>query len=169
MANRVLLGNRATGGYGMYVSKAGNNVLTCNRKELLFDSSQKRAGEVYAGGTQSSIGNSGQNFLTTGSKSNLGYIPLVVYTEDKRGEFDDNQGLDQLYISRRDFVKTTTSTITPKTLGQQVNPVQQPLGGFPQPGSSIFNRRTADACTNFKFLVLKIPCAYGYMNSTYFG
>ena len=166
MANRVLLGNRATGGYGMYVSKAGSNVLTCNRKELLFDSSQKRAGEVYAGGTQSSIGNSGQNFLTTGSKSNLGYIPLVIYTEDKRGEFDDNQGIDQLYISRRDFIQTTSSTITPKTLGGQVNPVQQQLSSFPE---EINNRRTADACTNFKFLVLKIPCAYGYMNSTYFG
>ena len=166
MANRVLLGNRATGGYGMYVSKAGSNVLTCNRKELLFDSSQKRAGEVYAGGTQSSIGTSGQNFLTTGSKSSLGYIPLVVYTEDKRGEFDDNTGNDTLYISRRDFIKTTTSTITPKTLGEQVDPVSSPLNGFPQ---SIENRRTADACTNFKFLVLKIPCAYGYMNSTYFG
>ena len=51
MANRVLLGNRATGGYGLYVSKANSNVLTCDRKELLFDSSQKRAGEVYAGGT----------------------------------------------------------------------------------------------------------------------
>ena len=169
MANRILLGKRATGGTGMYVSKAGSNVLTCNRKELLFDSSQKRAGEVYAGGTQSSIGNSGQNFLTTGSKSNLGYIPLVIYTEDKRGEFDDNTGSDTLYISRRDFIKTTSSTITPKTLGEQVSPVSQPLGGFPTPTTSILNRRNADACTNFKFLVLKIPCAYGYMNSTYFG
>ena len=169
MANRILLGKRATGGTGMYVSKAGSNVLTCNRKELLFDSSQKRAGEVYAGGTQSSIGNSGQNFLTTGSKDSLGYIPLVIYTEDKRGEFDDNTGSDTLYISRRDFIKTTTSTITPKTLGEQVSPVSQPLGGFPTPTTSILNRRSADACTNFKFLVLKIPCAYGYMNSTYFG
>ena len=169
MANRVLLGNRATGGYGMYVSKAGSNVLTCNRKELLFDSSQKRAGEVYAGGTQSSIGNSGINFLTTGSKSNLGYIPLVIYTEDKRGGFDDSTGVDLLYISRRDFIKTTSSTITPKTLGEQVNPVSSPLNGFPSPATSILNRRSADACTNFKFLVLKIPCAYGYMNSTYFG
>ena len=48
MANRVLAGNRSTGGYGLYVSKANSNVLTCDRKELLFDSSQKRAGEVYA-------------------------------------------------------------------------------------------------------------------------
>ena len=26
MANRVLIGNRATGGYGLYVSRAGDNV-----------------------------------------------------------------------------------------------------------------------------------------------
>ena len=55
MANRVLLGNRSTGGYGMYVSKAGSNVVSCNRKDLLFDSSQQRAGEIYAGGTQSTL------------------------------------------------------------------------------------------------------------------
>ena len=38
MANRVLLGNRATGGYGLYVSKSNSNVLTCDIKDLLLDS-----------------------------------------------------------------------------------------------------------------------------------
>ena len=100
MANRVLLGNRSTGGYGLYVSKANSNVLTCDRKELLFDSSQKRAGEVYAGGSQSSIaGNASQSFLSTGSKDNLGYIPLVVWTEDKRGESSDVGENEEIYLS----------------------------------------------------------------------
>ena len=27
-----------------------------------------------------------KTFLTTGSKDNLGYIPLVIYTEDKKEE-----------------------------------------------------------------------------------
>ena len=85
MANRVLMGNRSTGGYGLYVSKSGSNVLNCARKDLLFDASQSRAGEVYAGGSLSSLGNTTQNFLSTGSKANLGYIPLVVSTEDRRG------------------------------------------------------------------------------------
>ena len=79
--NRVLAGNRATGGYGLYVSKANSNVLTCDKKELLFDSTQDvgGTGQVYAGGTLSSLSGS-QNFLTqTGTtKDNLGYIPLVI-------------------------------------------------------------------------------------------
>ena len=163
MANRVLLGNRATGGYGMYVSKAGSNVLTCNRKELLFDSSQKRAGEVYAGGTQSSIGTSGQNFLTTGSKSNLGYIPLVVYTEDKRGDLEDDTGDEGLTLERTDTLETTVNTIKPVTIGTEIsyNTASLEL-------NTVNQRRTDLQATNVKFMVLKIPLAYGYMTNTYF-
>ena len=38
MANRVLAGNRTTGGYGLYVSKPTANVLTCGVGDLLFAS-----------------------------------------------------------------------------------------------------------------------------------
>ena len=37
MANRILIGNRATGGYGLYVSKTGEDVLTTT-ETLAFDS-----------------------------------------------------------------------------------------------------------------------------------
>jgi len=162
MANRVLLGNRSTGGYGLYVSKANSNVLTCDRKELLFDSSQKRGGEVYAGGSQSSIGGtSSQSFLSTGTKDNLGYIPLVIWTEDKRGEFAEVDGDDEIYRERQDFIETTTSTIAPKTLGIQISPSYTADSG-------IDNRDSGESCTNIKFMVLKIPCAYGYMTSANF-
>ena len=30
------------------------------------------------------------------------------------------------------------------------------------------NTGGTQACTDLEFVVLKIPCAYGYMNSTYF-
>ena len=162
MANRVLIGNRSTGGYGLYVSKANSNVLTCDRKELLFDSSQKRAGEVYAGGSQSSIaGNASQSFLSTGNKDNLGYIPLVVWTEDKRGESSDVGENEEIYRTRQDFLETTSSTIAPKTLGEQIGE-----GG--DGGDGINNRDSGESCTNIKFMVLKIPCAYGYMTSAHF-
>ena len=160
MANRILAGNRATGGYGLYVSKANSNVLICDRKELLFDSSQKRAGDVYAGGTQSST--SGQNFLTTSSKASLGYIPLVVSTEDKRGEKDTTDGDEEFYQSRTDFIETTINSVTPKTMDGQIS---SSTSALPSPVAS---RETASACTNFKFMVLKIPCAYGYMTSANF-
>ena len=160
--NRVLAGNRSTGGYGLYISKANSNVLTCDRKELLFDSSQKRGGEVYAGGSQSSIaGNASQSFLSTGSKDNLGYIPLVIWTEDKRGERSIVDGDDEIYRERQDFIETTTSTIAPKSLGIQIGPSTSSATG-------IDNRDSGDSCTNIKFMVLKIPCAYGYMTSAYF-
>lgn len=61
MANRVLLGNRATGGQGLYISKAGQNVLTCADKELLFDSRKFRTAQIYAGGI-------GINFVRSSSE-----------------------------------------------------------------------------------------------------
>ena len=84
MANRVLMGNRSSGGYGLYVSKANSNVLTCDDKDLLLSSNGKVSGAmpVYAGGSQSSLSGS-LNFLSTGSKDNLGYIPLVIATENE--------------------------------------------------------------------------------------
>ena len=164
MANRVLLGNRSTGGYGAYVSKAGHNVLTCARKELLMDSSQKRAADIYAGGSQSSLGSSGQNFLTTGSKASLGYIPLVIHTEDKRGEYETTPGADENYWTQdMAVIETTTSTITPKTIGQEVSSSTSNIESI-----TVRNRISANSCTNIKFLVVKIPCAYGYMTSANF-
>ena len=38
MANRVLIGNRSSGGYGIYVSKSGSDVLTCDVDDLIFSS-----------------------------------------------------------------------------------------------------------------------------------
>ena len=79
MANRVLIGNKDASaspgtnyGYGMYVSKAGSNVLTCGRKDLLFDSSQGTgaSGFIYAEGFDLDI-SAAHNFLTTNSKPNL--------------------------------------------------------------------------------------------------
>ena len=162
MANRVLIGNRSTGGYGLYVSKANSNVLTCDRKELLFDSSQKRAGEVYAGGNQSSLSNSGQSFLSTSSKDSLGYIPLVISTEDKRGEWEYTDGDEEFNGNTIDIIETTTSTVRPRSMDGSVS---SSTSSLPDP---IGSRRSGQECTNFKFMVLKIPCAYGYMTSANF-
>ncbi len=170
MANRVLLGNRATGGYGLYVSKANSNVLDCDKKELLFDSSEYRGtGQVYAGGGSLNItSGSSQDFLTTGSKDNLGYIPLVICNEDYAGEwraaYTQSGTAHEIWQSRVDVMKTTSSAITPIYLDYSTgtyvyddrrNSTEAHFGGD-------------QACTNLHFTVLKIPCAYGYMNGTYF-
>ena len=73
MANRVLMGNRATGGYGLYVSKTGDDVLTTTNP-LAFDS---RTGSGWA------VKDYGQFIISAGGADvtkthNLGYNPLVA-------------------------------------------------------------------------------------------
>ena len=87
MANRVVLGKLPDGNFGLLVSKPTENVLTTAAKNMLFDSRLNRTGQVYAGANNiASIGSSGDNFLTTNSKSSLGYIPLVIVSEKNKGE-----------------------------------------------------------------------------------
>ena len=168
MANRVLLGNRSTGGYGLYVSKEGQNVLTCADKELLFDSRANRTGLVYAGATGLNLGDSADNFLTTGSKASLGYPPLVVVSEKNTGERYSSSA-DQ-YTDQISFWKTTDSTITPATGQVGVTNSGVLSGDIPTNGRAISGvSDTQEDATNVSYFVLRIPCAYGYMTSTYFG
>ena len=47
MANRVLIGNRATGGYGLYVSRLTSNVLNCANDKLLFNTDHGETGSNF--------------------------------------------------------------------------------------------------------------------------
>ena len=168
MGNRVLLGNRSTGGYGLYVSKDGSDVTSCAKKDLLFDSTSVRSGMVYAGATGLTLNDSADNFLTTGSKASLGYIPLVISVEKNMGARFESDGSESVDIDEISLWKTTTSTYTPctaETLGSGGN-------GYigPQNGRS-YNQisSTNENAINVSYFVLRIPCAYGYMTSTYFG
>ena len=62
MANRVLLGNRATGGYGLYVSRAGDDVTTTGNP-LAFDSRSACTLLVHS---------YGQGIATNGNQINIG-------------------------------------------------------------------------------------------------
>ena len=37
MANRVLIGDRTTGGYGLYVSRLTSNILNCANDKIMFN------------------------------------------------------------------------------------------------------------------------------------
>ena len=176
MANRVLLGNRSTGGYGVYVSKANSNVLTCDDKDLLLSSNQKVSGAmpVYAGGSQSSLSSS-LNFLTTSSKDDLGYIPLVITNEVENrvwnwGAKTSGAADIQLCQNNVSFFTYTSSTLTPALLrpfpANDVDGVVETRRT--STGDYGSNTGGTQACTGLEFVVLKIPCAYGYMTSTYF-
>jgi len=170
MANRVLLGNRSTGGYGLYVSKDGSDVTSCAKKDLLFDSTSVRSGLVYAGATGLTLNDSADNFLTTGSKASLGYIPLVISVEKNMGERFEYDGSESVDIDEISIWKTTTSTYTPCTAttlnGASISSdYTGPTDGrgYDQISS------TNENAINVSYFVLRIPCAYGYMTSTYFG
>ena len=89
-------------------------------------------------------------------------MSFVNKKEDKRGEKDTQAGDEEFYQSRTDFIETTINSVTPKTMDGQISSSTSALG------SPIASRESASACTNFKFMVLKIPCAYGYMTSANF-
>ena len=175
MANRVVLGKLPDGNFGLLVSKPTQNVLTTAAKNMLFDSRLNRTGQVYAGANNiASIGSSGDNFLTTNSKSSLGYIPLVIVSEKNKGERFQLGG-DEFFVDNVSIWKTTTSTFTPAEARAN-----------PDDGGTLDNDTPADGRTyqagtsgspptsflnalNVSYFVLRIPCAYGYMTTSNFG
>ncbi len=169
MANRVLLGNRSTGGYGLYVSKEGADVTSCAKKDLLFDSTSFRSGMVYAGAKNLTLNDSADNFLTTGSKPSLGYIPLVISVEKNMGERFEYDGSESVDIDEISLWKTTTSTYTPCT-ARTLDGASSTAYGGPANGRNYDQiSSTNENAINVSYFVLRIPCAYGYMTSTYFG
>ena len=179
MANRVVLGKLPDGNFGLLVSKPTENVLTTASKNMLFDSRLNRTGQVYAGANNiASIGASGDNFLTTNSKSSLGYIPLVIVSEKNKGErilLTANTAIDEFFLDNVSIWKTTTSTFTPAEARAN-----------PDDGGTLDNDTPADGraytvgtggslgagilnALNVSYFVLRIPCAYGYMTTSNFG
>ncbi len=73
MANRVLIGNRATGGYGLYVSQSGENVLDTTNA-LQFDSRMGASTIVHSYGQGSIAGGASAHSIT----HSLGYNPLFA-------------------------------------------------------------------------------------------
>ena len=73
MANRILIGNRATGGQGLYVSQDGDNVLTTTNA-LQFDSRMAASAIVHSF-AQGTIGGNSVADIT----HNLGYTPTFAF------------------------------------------------------------------------------------------
>lgn len=151
MANRVILGKIGTTDFGLQVSQPGDNVLS-PIEPLIFDSTSVRSGMTYAGGSAAST--TGINWSST--KGTLGYIPLCVSMDDKKGTIEsyDIGSEEERYQERAGMHEVTTTNINPIKFEEFVD-IGQGGGG----GAGV--SRTA---TNFKFIVLRIPCQYGKMN-----
>ena len=72
MANRVLIGDRSTGGYGCYISKNGEDVLTTTNS-LIFDSRMGASAIVHSYAQGTLVGEASTNIT-----HNLGYNPLYA-------------------------------------------------------------------------------------------
>jgi len=151
MANRVILGKIGATDFGLQVSQPGDNVLSPT-EPLIFDSTSVRSGMTYAGGSAAST--TGINWSST--KGTLGYIPLCISMDDKKGTIEsyDISAEEERYQERAGMHEVTTTNINPIKFEEFVDSGQGGGGGA---GVS----RTA---TNFKFIVLRIPCQYGKMN-----
>jgi len=49
VAQRILIGNRSTGGYGLYVSKSGADVTSCGKNDLYFWTENEESGGNFVG------------------------------------------------------------------------------------------------------------------------
>lgn len=140
MANRILLGKSGSD-YVLKVSQPGDTggVLSPN-EPLLFDSTSARTGMVYAGGNSAST--TGINWSAT--KGQLGFIPLVISTDDNAGSKETFSSGTEEYYENGEHFDTTVTSITPRD--------EDGSGG-----------RTA---TNLKFMVIRLPMQYGKMNDS---
>ena len=89
MANRVLLGNHDSLGYGLFVSKPTKNVLSVTGNDLIYDSTVQRSGTIHQ--TSVITMSSGNATASLTISPTIDYIPYVkinrvdgtnVYGED---------------------------------------------------------------------------------------
>ena len=139
MPARIILGEDASGVYGLKISQPGDNVLSPS-EPFLFDSASARTGMVYAGGNSSST--TGIDWSAT--KGQLGFIPLVISTDDNAGSKETFSSGQEEYYENGEAFSTTLTSVTPRD--------EDGSGG-----------RTA---TNLKFMVLRLPMQYGKMNDS---
>ena len=159
MANRVLLGNRG-GTYGLFVSKPGANVLTCDEEDMLLDSRRK---EIVSNPLQS--GTSTITFSGTSSdgnylNSNTGdinfgvtydYVPTVVYC------FVDGNTVYPMY-----YENAWTNTITTNQAGEPV--ISTSSGYFRQSTANIYTSKIKIFASRY---ISQNGTVYGFSTGTH--
>ena len=105
MANRVQLGNLGSGVFGLKVSKPSVNVLTASDKDLLFDSTKARTGQIYAGAN-------GLDFVGNSTDSDpqvIGTVNIIqtIFGTDLRGS---SSGRDTVALYSARYIKSEETT-----------------------------------------------------------
>ena len=140
MANRILVGSRATGGYGLYISKSGEDVLVCDEEDLSFWTDHAESGNsfvskglhqlvptsVSAGGVPVETGSISvsANVAASAAWQNLGEDVMVIGGTKSLLEGDgyaEDNILSSITASGANFtcaVARTLSFVVWKTLGK---------------------------------------------------
>ena len=188
MAERVKIGKISGSIYGVQVTKPGKSFSDTpapTTKDMLFDSTKVRTGQIYAGGQGLNLTSTGKNWKTGSgtTKADLGYIPLITLVERFTGVSesdapDDADGYEVItnisqWESTEDSVYPISANAkTPGASGTGSNGNTNFNFGqdAPSRGRSygIMEDYNNVECQNASFFVLRIPCAFGYMNDTYF-
>mgnify|MGYP001404426683 CR=1 FL=1 len=107
MTNRLLIGQRSTNEFGMWVSKPGYDVLTADNTQLLFGTNLA-AIQILAKGTFTMLNGNTQTDVTI---ANYGFypVPMVVYAT-----------LGTSYIPTFEYQSYTTVRIFHANLGSNV-------------------------------------------------
>jgi len=81
MANRVIIGKRGSD-HGLFVSKPGSNVVSADRKDLIFDSTDLRTSAIHGIKEVSiSSGSTNASVNLNSNGSSMGFIPFVLWTQ----------------------------------------------------------------------------------------
>ena len=140
MANRILVGSRATGGYGLYVSKSGEPVDTCAKGDLSFWTDHGESGNAFvakgfhqliptsvsSGGVPVEIGSVtvSANVTVSATWQNLGEDVMVIGGTKRQLDgdgFGEDNILSSIAATGADFtcvVARTFNFVVWKTLGK---------------------------------------------------
>ena len=134
MANRVQLGNLGSGVFGLKVSKPNVNVLTAPDKDLLFDSTKARTGQIYAGAN-------GLDFVGGTSDSDPQIIGTVAIDETINGS--DLRG-KKIIIDGTTVTLTSVTTMFNGNLVTTANDIKNDINSASITGVQAF-RRTSNS------------------------
>ena len=133
------------------------------------------------------LSSNGVNYLTASGtvKPGLGYVPLITLVETNSGGFEFEDDGDEEFVesvSRISLWKTTATHMFPGAADADLPGVNNfgssydavlthgtDVGAPVNTGRGYYSDDEGMEMTNASFFVLRIPCGYGYMNSTYFG
>ena len=152
MANRILAGNRSTGGYGLYVSRTGEDV-TSTTNALAFDSRAASSPVVHSAGDGTIAGSTNLGSATIAH--NLGYIPLFAVRWCTQDELDGNNKATKVFDPRYSHMISITEPEGIETLELV------PYGIFVTMGSTNlviqkFMKASSDD-VNYAYIIFKEP------------